>query len=405
MTWFVPGRLEVLGKHTDYAGGRSLLAAVDRGITVTAQLGTMSIVARSNATDDPVTLRAGLDPQLPRGHWGHYLQTVIDRLTTNFGPLAPARLSVESTLPLASGLSSSSALIVAVALALADANDLPETAAWQDTIADRRDLAGYLACIENGETFKQLIGQRGVGTFGGSEDHTGMLCCRSGGLTQFSFCPILEERSVPFPEGYVFVIAVSGVAAEKTGAARELYNRAAGATRELVTRWNRVADTPVAALADIVNAESGDVDHGQLARLRELAADEPGLQRRLHQFVAESTRIVPAAGDALAAGDLEAFGVLVDESQRLAEDELGNQIDQTHFLVSCARERGAVAASAFGAGFGGSVWGLLPEPDADAFAAAWLSQYTTAFPEHADAARTFVTRPARPAHRVPEATD
>lgn len=84
MTFFVPGRIEVLGKHTDYAGGRSLLAAVDRGIRVTA-------VARDHAGVTITDRRAReritfpIDPalEIPAG-WAAYPMTVARRLARNF---------------------------------------------------------------------------------------------------------------------------------------------------------------------------------------------------------------------------------------------------------------------------------------------------------------------------------
>ena len=105
--WFAPGRLEVLGKHTDYAGGRSLLAAVDRGVRVEARDANVGVTAQSDAFPEPIHLLPGVEPDLPDGHWGHYLQTVVDRLTSNFGPLPPTHLDITSDLPLASGRSSS----------------------------------------------------------------------------------------------------------------------------------------------------------------------------------------------------------------------------------------------------------------------------------------------------------
>ena len=115
----MPGRIEVLGKHTDYAGGRVLVGAVDRGVTAVAERveGTPgSLRATTTTGGEPVTLMAGRAPGLGAGHWGNYLQTVLDRLTSNFGTSAPARLTITSDLPPASGMSSSSALICACAL-------------------------------------------------------------------------------------------------------------------------------------------------------------------------------------------------------------------------------------------------------------------------------------------------
>ena len=75
----------------------------------------------------------------------------------------------------------------------------------------------------------------------------------------------------------------------------------------------------------------------------------------------ESRTIVPGAGDALRDGDLTRFGALVDRSQEAAGAWLGNQVPETACLAREARRLGAAAASAFGAGFGGSVWALVAE--------------------------------------------
>lgn len=393
MRWFVPGRLEVLGKHTDYAGGPSLLAAVDRGVVVDLTDGADAIVVESAALPGRLELRPGVDPGLPAGHWGHYVQSVLDRLHLNFGELRPARLSVESDLPLASGMSSSSALVVAVALALIDHNGLRERAQWRADIDGDIDLAGYLATMENGLSFGSLEGRRGVGTFGGSEDHTAMLCCREGQLTEFTFCPIEERRTVPMPAGWSFVVAVSGVLAEKTGAALASYNEASQLARELVEVWNSATGRSDATLAEAL-----DSSEDALLGLEAISEDDDWLADRLTAFVTERRAIADAVV-ALQKGDVEAFGRAAELSHRTADQALGNQIPETNRLQALALELGAPAASGFGAGFGGSVWALVPTVDADAFAASWLERYLAEYPGLAGAASTLVTRPGRPAHR------
>ena len=393
MRWFVPGRLEVLGKHTDYAGGPSLLAAVDRGVVVDLTDGVDAIVVESAALPGRLELRPGVDPGLPGGHWGHYVQSVLDRLHLNFGELRPAQLSVESDLPLASGMSSSSALVVAVALALIDHNGLRERAQWRANIDGDIDLAGYLATMENGLSFGSLEGRRGVGTFGGSEDHTAMLCCREGQLTEFTFCPIEEGRTVPMPAGWSFVVAVSGVLAEKTGAALASYNEASQLARELVEEWNSATGRSDATLAEAL-----DSSEDAFVGLEAISEDDDWLADRLTAFVTERRAIADAVV-ALQKGDVEAFGRAAELSHRTADQALGNQIPETNRLQSLALELGAPAASGFGAGFGGSVWALVPTVDADAFAASWLERYLAEYPGLAGAASTLVTRPGRPAHR------
>lgn len=394
--WFVPGRLEVFGKHTDYAGGNSLLAAVDRGITVELSDAASGITATTSASpDEELRLTPGQPNDLPAGHWGGYLQAVLDRLLLNFGELKPARLVFDSTLPLASGMSSSSALVVATALALIDHNGFRDRDEWRANIHDQVDLAGYMACFENGMSFGTLAGERGVGTFGGSEDHTAMLCCRADALTQFRFCPIREGESVAFPADWTFVVGVSGVLAEKTGAALESYNRASLLTREIVEAWSDATGSEDGTIGDIL-ASDEDAWEGLTA----VVAHDDELSARLKAFITESEELIPAATAALHDGDLDRFGELAERSQRNAETNLGNQVPETVRMQRLARELGAKAAASFGAGFGGSVWALVPVSEADAFAPAWLERYVAEFPEVKDRASTLVTRPGGPARRL-----
>ncbi len=391
-SWFSPGRIEVLGKHTDYAGGRSLLAALDRGVTVTVSDAASGLVASTTAAPGAVDLAR---TDLEAGHWARYVQTVVARLSRNFGALPPCRIDVDSTLPLASGMSSSSALVVASALALARHHGLDQTDAWASTLQTPEDLATYLACIENGSSFGPLTGDAGVGTFGGSEDHTAMVCARDGHLAQYRFGPAVAEAYLPFPDHLSFVVCMSGVLAEKTGAARDLYNRASARAKAVVTRWNEATghhcDSIGQALREVPDARTS---------LRGAVAGDAELTTRLEHFFAESETYVPAAAQALAAGDLTTFGREVADSHRAAAEMLGNVVPQTQALVDLALADGAHAASAFGAGFGGSVWALVDSEGSDAFAGRWLDAYASQHPDHAGAASAVAVHPAGPTREV-----
>ena len=399
MSWFVPGRVEVLGKHTDYAGGRSLLIASEQGVTASATdapdgavPGT--VTARSTAAEGDVHLVAGQPSGLPAGHWGNYVQATIDRLTLNFGTLKPAVIEVDSTLPLASGMSSSSALVVSVALALADHNDLWSSPLWAKNIVDRVDMAAYLATIENGLGFKELPGAKGVGTFGGSQDHTAMLNCHSGKLDVFRFAPTVAEGSVLLPDGWTFVVAVSGVLAEKSGAALEAYNNASLQVRRLVELWNSKSSGSANTLAEVL------AEDGAREQMLEWAQEDPRLLARLNAYLVEMEQAIPHAIEALQSGDVEGFGEAAQVSHENADANLGNQVAETNALQRIARELGAVGASGFGAGFGGSVWALVRTDEAEAFAERWLNAYLEEFPEHSERASTLLTEPAASAHRV-----
>lgn len=394
--WYVPGRIEVLGKHTDYAGGRSLLCAAERGFCAVAS-------PRDDATVRIADVASNLNAEfpvapdlVPGSGWLSYPMTVARRLARNFsGPLCGMDLAFVSDLPRSAGMSSSSALMIATFVALFDINYLEDREEFVANIRGREGLAGYLACIENGRSFGTLAGDSGVGTFGGSEDHVAILCCRAGSLSQYAFSPIRVERQVPLPDDLTFVIGVSGVAAEKTGAARTAYNRAARAASVILETWCLATGRKDATLSDAVTGAPDAVDQMRqfLARSGGREFRPQALLDRLGQFVLENQVIIRAATEALAKSEMGKFGGWVDQSQTAAEKLLGNQIPETIELAHSARKLGAIAASAFGAGFGGSVWALTRIPDAAKFMDNWAWVYRRKFPHAAAASEFFLTRP------------
>ena len=393
--FFVPGRIEVLGKHTDYAGGRSLVAAADRGFCLAARArADRGIRIRDVRRNEQVDfeLSPGLAPQA--GHWSNYPMTVARRLARNFpGADRGADMAFASDLPSAAGLSSSSAMMIAVFLALAEINALYSQEPMRQNVSEVLDLAGYLGTVENGQTFGSLDGDCGVGTFGGSEDHTAILTARPGQLSEYSYCPVRFRRSIPLPAGFIFAIGASGVVAEKTGAAMQRYNAASQLAAALAELWRRHAnrDDPhlAAALA------GGPLVAGLLRRIvrdqTPQGTPAEALIARLEHFIAENQQILPAACDALIHRDLMAFGTWVDRSQQAAERLLGNQVPETIYLAASARTEGAAAASAFGAGFGGSVWALVEASAATEFLERWANAYHLRFPERAQTSCFFLT--------------
>ncbi|MGH9315494.1 MAG: galactokinase family protein [Thermoanaerobaculia bacterium] len=395
--WFVPGRIEVLGKHTDYAGGRSLLCAVERGFCVVAS-GRSDRRVRILDAGRGLEAELSLDPDLlPIAEdWKVYPMVVARRMARDFpGALAGADIAFASDLPRAAGLSSSSALVIALFTALADLNNLDSRPEFASNIRSREDLAEYLGCLENGLSFGALEGDRGVGTFGGSEDHTAILCCRPGELAQYVFCPVRHERSVPLPGDWTFVIASSGVASDKTGSVRAKYNRLSVAASTILSLWReatrRQDPTLFAAATSAPDAPKRIREILRRSSHREFSAQV--LLFRFDQFFEESVSIIPEATEALVGGDRAAFGELAARSQSTAERFLGNQIPETTGLVRLARSFGAMAASAFGGGFGGSVWALVSSGEAKAFRPRWAEGYARAFPASAARAEFVATRP------------
>ena len=403
--WVVPGRIEVLGKHVDYAGGRSLLCAVERGVVIVARPhADRSIVVRDATRREAIFMPLDVRSPTPSGPpWNVYLSAVARRFTRNFGAdVLGCDIAIASNLPAAAGVSSSSALVVGLALAVAGISGLDSLHTWRAVLPDKLALAGYLGALENGLTFGPLTGQAGVGTMGGAQDHTAILCSAANKLGQFAWSPVRLERWVPFPDDLVFVIGVSGVIASKIGAVRERYNRAARTVRHLLQLWNAATSRTDATLAEALHSAT-DAPAQLEAIARSGATEEftaEHLLARLEQFQEETNINVPLAAEAANSGDWNSFARYVAASQAGAERALENQVPETISLVKVALASGAIAASAFGAGFGGSVWSLVPVAEADSFCARWRAAYEQSAPATASRAQFFTTRPAPPAFEI-----
>ena len=400
--WFAPGRIEIFGKHTDYAGGRSLLCTVPRGIAIAARRRSDHIVRVLDLSNHEIATIDLAAERPPRPGLDNYASVVARRLAMNF-PNASlgAEICILSDLPRAAGVSSSSALVVGIASALIRRGSLDSRPEWLANITSVDDQAWYLGCVENGLTFRGLPSSSGVGTLGGSEDHTAILACRTGHASQYRFVPVQHLNDVAMPRHWTFVVAVSGVHADKAAGVRDLYNRASRATQVLLEIWNSGSANPARSLGEAL-ARTDDAEQALRDRIGDRPADgftAQTLQTRLTHFAREDRR-VPAAADAFARLDSSALGRLAADSQRDADELLGNQVPETRALVDLALTKGAFAASAFGAGFGGSVWALVNTDHAEQLAGEWLHAYQRAVPAITDA-MSFVSPPGPPLTELP----
>lgn len=410
-SFFVPGRIEVLGKHTDYAGGASITCATTRGFRLSARPGRTGGVSVRSA-DGRFAVDLPLDPEVHAEGWANYVATVIRRVVRNApGAVRSADLVFESDLAPAAGMSSSSAFMIAVFLGLDAASEGRVRESIVDVVHTLPELAEYLACIENGASYGRLEGERGVGTRGGSQDHTAILCSRAGHLGRYRYAPYAEEGDWAFWPGHSILIAASGVEAAKTGAAMEDYNRASRLASGAAAAWSLATGLPARHLADVLAADpdaaetvrrltaTGGTGSGHSAVLPPHSGDMvDALSRRIRAFTVEM-ECVERASHALAAGDLSSFAAAVCDSQAATESLLGNQVPETIHLAATAERYGAVAASAFGAGFGGSVWALVPDAEADRFVTAWSEDYATVFPRSASRAVFVREQAGAGAHR------
>jgi galactokinase len=402
--FFVPGRIEVLGKHTDYCGGRSILSVVERGFNVVIVPRTDPVVRMTDVgLGETIVFAVDHELQPELGQWSNYPMTAARRIARNFADtLVGGEIAFASDLPVAAGMSSSSALIVATFLALSAVNRLDQLEPYRQNISNREDLASYLGTVENGQSFGFLAGDKGVGTFGGSEDHTAMLCSQARAIQQYAYCPIRFERTLALPDDWVFGIASSGIAAKKTDEAREKYNLASRLASGAAELWRNVTGRDDIHLAAAIES-SDDAAERMLNILKKSQHPEFSPQQlvdRFQHFYNENYQIIPAAGDALAEGNTKRFGELVDQSQEFTDTLLHNQVPETIFLANSARAVGAVAASAFGAGFGGSVWALFRSADAGSMLGEWSQRYAKRYPDYADKSVFFLSEAGTAAFEI-----
>ena len=372
--WWVPGRLELFGKHTDYAGGRTLVSAVPRGfVFVSSPRTDDNIVVTDAGNGEHVCLSQA---RLPLSGWRRYADVVARRLSRNFpGRSQGMTIAFASDLPRASGMSSSTALVVGIATALIERRELSRTDVWRRDIRSLRDLASYLACVENGSGFGHLAGDAGVGTHGGSEDHVAMLLGLPSHFSAYAFAPVRHIRDARLPSEWRVVVASSGVSAEKTGGSQAPYNHLAEGARVLLQLWNE-HEVPGESLGAILASSAAAPDRMRELVERSAAAEWPveHLQRRLRHFENEDACVL-AAVRALEEIDDAALGEISRMSQQNAEQLLRQQVPETSALAQEARSCGAFAACSFGAGFGGSVWALVERGRAEQFASEWLARY------------------------------
>jgi galactokinase len=212
--------------------------------------------------------------------------------------------------------------------------------------------------------------------------------------------PVQPLGDTPFPADWTFVIASSGVQADKADSVKERYNRAADGVRALHAIWNTHAAAPARSLAAALDtsAEAAEFLASRIEATPDGKFTVADLRRRLQHFIRETAR-APHAARAFRDGDHHAVGALAADSQREADELLGNQIPETVLLSQLARDHGAFASSSFGAGFGGSVWALVPASEAAAFGERWTSAYENAMPRIGRVA-WFAARPGPAASEI-----
>lgn len=332
-----PGRVNLIGEHTDYNDGFVLPCAIGFEAVVAASPCEEAMIEAVAVDMAGERDRFALDDAIPHaGGWRDYLRGVATVLGES-GTLSGARLAIAGNVPTGSGLSSSAALEIAVGRALLGVagREMAPDALAQAAQRAENEFVGCACGIMD-----QLISTRGVA------GHALLIDCRS-----------LACTPVALPPGAAVVIVNSGV--RHTHAGGE-YNERRAQCEAAARHYG------VAALRDL---DEAGLLSGQ-------AGLDPVAFRRARHVVTENARTV-AAANALAAGDLRAMGALMAASHVSMRDDFEITVPAIDRLVAIADGalQGKGGARMTGGGFGGCIVALVPDDRVEALRAAILDAY------------------------------
>ncbi len=314
-----PGRVNLIGEHTDYQDGWCLPIAIDREAVVRyTATDNQSIIVHSAQL--PGEARVGVDGGVgpTSAPWASNVANVVNALIERGYPIRGVDAHLDSSVPLGSGLSSSAAFGVAITIALADANGAVLDHIEVARVAQRAEHLGGVPCGIM-DQMASAISRAG---------HAMLLDCRT-----------LHIEAIALPDDLGVIVVHSGL--PRTLADSQYAQR-------------RAACEQASARLGIVNLRDATLD---------AVSDDPFARHvvsenlRVHAFVA-----------ALRANDTNALGELLNAShESLARDYLVStpELDQ---LVEILRDTGAYGARLTGAGFGGCVVALAPLAEANAIA-------------------------------------
>ena len=352
-----PGRVNLIGEHTDYNGLPVFPMALQREARIELRPRDDGLVRLWNTDPEfpPVEFEIGVAIEAgPTGSWGNYVKAPAQELARRFAIYRGFDGRFTSTVPVASGLSSSSALVNSVGLALAEINEVG---------VDALALADIMA-----------VAERYTGTQGGGMDQAISMGAKAGHATRIDFEP-LRMRHVPIPQDWRFVVADTGVRAEKSGPAQAAYNRRRAECEEALTQ----------VLAELVRVgRLARGPHGYQGLLRAVPTREvldhaetvltATLMRRFRHVVTEAAR-VNQAQDALLLADHASFGMLMDASHGSLRTDYHVSSSELDELVALAKEGGAAGARLTGAGFGGCTVALTSPSTVDEVLESLVSGY------------------------------
>ena len=358
-----PGRVNLIGEHTDYNDGFCLPMAIERDVRIALRPRRDRMVRVLSLEQPGQVISFELSRAIakaadsePQTRWADYVKGCAQTLLTNKISLVGVDLALTGDVPLGSGLSSSAALEVATIHALLSAS------------ASSSKLAS-----ERIATLAQQAENRYVGVNCGILDQLSSACCVAG-KAMLMDCRTLGLSYAPLPEGVAVVIADTG---KRRGLVDSAYNE-------------RRAQCEAGARALGVSHLRDVSLHGLWSAARDGLLDELA-RRRCEHVVAENGR-TQAAFAALKAGDAVAFGQLMDQSHADLRDKFAVTCSELDDMVAIARALpGCLGSRMTGAGFGGCTVSLVEQRAVKRFVPALTKAYRA---RHALPVAVYVTRAA-----------
>ena len=335
-----PGRVNLIGEHTDYNGGFVMPAAIDLAtyVAVEARAEPKLVIDSENFGERREFLLADSTARA-RGDWSDYVRGVAVTLERSGFQLNGANLMIRGEVPIGSGLSSSAALEVAVAQALLAISNISLSAP---------DLARLCQRAEN----------EFVGVNCGIMDQFAC-CCAKAGYALLLDCRSLDQRMVPLPGDARLMICDTKVRRRLNSGD---YNQRRAECEEGI-RLLQHGDSAIRSLRD---ATPANLENAALPEV---------ILRRCRHVITENARVTRAAA-ALEAGDLALFGCLMYDSHRSLRDDYEVSCEELNLLVRIAEALPGVYGSRLtGAGFGGCTVSMVKSEHATEFARLVREQY------------------------------
>ncbi len=343
-----PGRINLIGEHTDYNGGFVFPGAVDKGIMAELRPnGTNTVMCYSIDLKDRVEFKVD-DPQGPRASWARYIYGIIQEMKKLGVDVKGFNTAFSGDVPLGAGMSSSAALESCFAFALNDLFGNNKVSKWDMALAGQATEHNYCG-VNCGimDQFASVFGQAGK---------LMRLDCRSREFEYFPFNP----------DGYKLVLLDSKVKHELASSA---YNdRRRSCENVVAALQKKFADKKIETLRD--------ADWNMLDAVKPEVSEED--YKRAHYVLGEKDRVL-AVCDALNAGDYETVGQKMYETHQGLSKEYEVSCEELDYLNELAKENGVTGSRIMGGGFGGCTINLVRNGLYDKFIIDAKNKYAAKF--------------------------